>query len=201
MEFTIPKEVSHVTTTLEKAGFEAYLVGGCVRDLIMGKKPKDWDITTEASPDQIISLFKDTFYENKYGTVGIVSDPSTSSGQGIDETLRVIEVTTYRLEGKYTDKRRPDEVTFSTNLEDDLKRRDFTINALAYNSSKGHLIDLYKGQKDIKDKTVRSVGNPEERFDEDALRIMRAIRIATELEFLSAECCRARKICSQTSYI
>ena len=135
----IPPEVTHVTKTLEKAGFEAYFVGGCVRDLVLGRKPKDWDITTNATPEQIIPLFEETFYENNYGTVGIVHKDVS------DETLKVIEATPYRLESAYSDFRRPDSVTFSSKLEDDLKRRDFTINALALNN-KGQLVDLFKGQ-------------------------------------------------------
>src|SRR3989338_6720667 len=137
----IPKEVSHVTQTLEKAGFEAYLVGGCVRDLVMsqilsevegGREPKDWDVTTNAKPEQIMALFENTVYENTFGTVGVVSG----------ETM--VEVTPYRLEAKYSDFRHPDEVKFSNKLEDDLKRRDFTINALALNSI-GHVVDLFDG--------------------------------------------------------
>ena len=163
--------------TLENTGFEAYLVGGCVRDLVIGKKPKDWDITTNATPDQIIGLFPETFYENEYGTVGVVQKEVS------DETLKVIEVTPYRVESGYSDARRPDSVTFAKTLEEDLKRRDFTINALAYSVSKGHLVDLYKGQEDLKDKVVRAVGEADDRFAEDALRILRAIRIATDLQF------------------
>jgi len=173
----IPKEVTHVTETLEKAGFEAYLVGGCVRDLILERSPKDWDVTTNATPEEIIPLFEETFYENDYGTVGIVQKDVSH------ETLKVIEVTPYRLEGTYTDFRRPDSVAFSTKIEDDLKRRDFTFNALALNS-KGQLIDLYKGQDDLHSKTIRTVGDPNERFGEDALRMLRAIRIHAELGFM-----------------
>ncbi len=115
--FNIPKEVSQVTETLQNADFEAYLVGGCVRDMLRGESPKDWDITTNATPEEIQKIFEDSFYENDYGTVGVV-DKETE-----DKTLKVIEVTPYRIEGKYTDGRRPDEVHFSNNLEDDLKRR------------------------------------------------------------------------------
>lgn len=175
--FKIPSSVSHVTETLEKAGFEAYLIGGCVRDLVTGRKPSDWDVTTNATPEQIISLFPKTFYENEYGTVGIVDENET------DETLKIIEVTPYRTEGVYSDFRRPDAVKFSNKLEDDLSRRDFTINAIAYSISKGQIVDPYKGQEDIKDKIVRTVGSPEDRFSEDALRILRAIRFATQLGF------------------
>ncbi len=176
-ELNVPKEVTHVTKTLQNAGFEAYLVGGCVRDLIIGKKPKDWDITTNATPEETKSLFPHTFHENEFGTVGIVNDET------LDESLKTIEVTTYRVEASYSDSRRPDSVSFSTKLEDDLKRRDFTINAIAYDHSKGHIIDLYKGQEDIKDMAVRAVGEAGLRFSEDALRMLRAIRISSELGF------------------
>jgi putative nucleotidyltransferase with HDIG domain len=186
----IPKEVSQVTDVLEKAGFEAYLVGGCVRDLLMEREPKDWDITTNAKPEQIIGLFEKTVYENTFGTVGVCIPTGanvsreTSSNDVIHETseYKIIEVTPYRLEAKYTDFRHPDEVKFSNKLEDDLKRRDFTVNALALNA-KGHLVDLFDGIKDIKDKTLRAVGNPDERFSEDALRMLRAIRFACQLDF------------------
>jgi putative nucleotidyltransferase with HDIG domain len=175
----VPNEILTVTKTLQKAGYDAYLVGGCVRDLIRGAKPKDWDITTNATPDIIQSLFPETFYENNYGTVGVVNETE-------DPTLRVVEVTPYRLEGTYTDKRRPDEVRFSDNLEDDLKRRDFTVNAIAYNPHNGHLVDPYNGQKDITDMRLVAVGDPSERFAEDALRMMRAIRLSAELGFTIA---------------
>ena len=202
IKLKIPKEVSRVTQILENAGFEVYLVGGCVRDLLLERKPKDWDITTNAKPEEILGLFEHTFYENDYGTVGIVSDPKPAVGQGettekvshetskdvscetLDETLKTIEITPYRLESKYSDSRHPDAVVFSDKLEDDLKRRDFTVNAIAYNVSCETLVDLYKGQQDLKDKIIRTVGNPEDRFDEDALRLLRAVRLATELGFL-----------------
>ncbi|OGZ03986.1 MAG: hypothetical protein A2648_00060 [Candidatus Lloydbacteria bacterium RIFCSPHIGHO2_01_FULL_41_20] len=177
MKLTIPKEILAITEHLEASGFEAYVVGGCVRDILRGEKPKDWDITTNALPEQIQKIFENTFYENEYGTVGVVNDAV------VDETLKVVEVTPYRSEGSYTDKRRPDNVKFVSSIEEDLGRRDFTINAIAYNISKGQIIDPYKGQKDIKDKIIKAVGNAKERFDEDALRILRAIRIATEIGF------------------
>jgi tRNA nucleotidyltransferase (CCA-adding enzyme) len=173
----IPKEVSRITETLESAGFEAWIVGGCVRDLIIGRKPKDWDITTNANPEEIQGLFENTFYTNEFGTVGVVNDGAE------DESLKVVEITPYRVEGKYSDARRPDSVIFSQKIEDDLKRRDFTINALAYNLSSGKLLDLYNGLKDIKDMRLAAVGDPVERFNEDALRILRAIRISAELGF------------------
>ncbi len=172
----VPKEVSHVTETLEKAGFQAYLVGGCVRDLIMGKEPKDWDVTTNAKPEQIVGLFEKTVYENTFGTVAVIQEGVSQ------ETLRQIEVTPYRIEATYSDFRHPDEVKFSEKLEDDLKRRDFTVNALALNS-KGHLTDMFDGLRDIKDKTLRAVGEADDRFREDALRMLRAVRFACQLNF------------------
>lgn len=175
--FKVPKEVSRVTESLQKAGFEAYLIGGCVRDLIRGEEPKDWDVTTSATPDQIINLFEKSFYENDFGTVGVVNEETK------DERLKIIEVTPYRIEGKYEDSRRPTSVHFSDKLEDDLERRDFTMNAIAYDVSKGQIIDFYKGQEDIKDKVIKTVGKAEDRFEEDALRILRAVRLATELGF------------------
>jgi tRNA nucleotidyltransferase (CCA-adding enzyme) len=174
--FSIPKEVSHVPETLEKAGFQAYLVGGCVRDLIRGEVPKDWDVNTNATPEQIQELFDETFYENDYGTVGIVNETNSDS-------LKVIEVTPYRSETHYSNSRHPDSVEFSDNIDDDLKRRDFTVNSIAYNISKGHILDPYKGQVDIEKRTIRAVGDPNERFKEDALRIMRAVRLSAELHF------------------
>ena len=189
----IPKEVSHVTEALEKAGFEAYLVGGCVRDLLMNKEPKDWDITTNAKPKQIIGLFKKTVYENTFGTVGVVVSREIQENDVSQETFdnktinnkpktNIIEITPYRIETKYSDFRHPDEVKFSDNIEDDLKRRDFTVNAMALNS-KGQLIDLFNGIKDIKDKILKTVGNPDDRFNEDALRMLRAVRFAVQLNF------------------
>jgi putative nucleotidyltransferase with HDIG domain len=193
----IPKEVSYVTDVLEKAGFEAYLVGGCVRDLIMDREPKDWDVTTNAKPDQIIGLFDKTVYENDFGTVG-VHVPCETYLEGVTHGTEsmIIEVTPYRIEAKYSDFRHPDEVKFSDKLEDDLKRRDFTVNAMAYGPAdakaladkhkghdKGHIVDLYNGIKDIENKTIRAVGNPDDRFSEDALRMLRAVRFAVQLDF------------------
>lgn len=175
--FSIPEEVSQITKTLKDGGFEAYLIGGCVRDLFLGKKPKDWDVTTNAKPDEIISLFKKTFYENEYGTVGVVNEETE------DETLKIIEVTPYRTEGVYSDSRRPDSVSFDATLEDDLKRRDFTMNAIALDIEKNVVVDPYFGRKDLQNGLIRTVGNPEERFSEDGLRILRAVRMYAELGF------------------
>ena len=174
----VPSEVLNATNTLKKAGFEAWIVGGCVRDLLLGRKPNDWDLTTNATPEEIQAAFPKTFYTNDFGTVGVVNEEST------DESLKIIEVTPYRIEGKYSDARRPDEVRFSSKLEDDLKRRDFTVNALAYSPSDNKLVDLYDGIKDIKDNLLRAVGEADKRFEEDALRIMRAVRLSAELDFL-----------------
>ncbi len=176
MHFHIPKEVAPVAETLRKNGFEAYLVGGCVRDLLIGREPNDWDITTNANPEQIQGLFPDSFYENDYGTVGV----KTGSA---NKRTEIIEVTPYRIESDYSDKRRPDKVEFGSSLLEDLARRDFTINALALDDSKGHLEDPYNGQKDIKDKMIRAVGAAKERFNEDALRMLRAVRLVAELGF------------------
>ncbi len=181
----IPDYVSRVTKTLENGGFEAYLVGGCVRDLILGKVPKDWDVTTNATPEQIISLFEKTVYENKFGTVAVVFENKNEldASRQSPEANNIVEVTPYRIEGKYSDNRHPDTVQFSTNIEDDLRRRDFTVNAMALNS-KGHLIDMYGGQNDIKDKILKTVGDPQCRFEEDALRMLRAIRFSVQLGFV-----------------
>src|ERR1700733_350439 len=175
-KFSIPKEVSRVTEALEKAGFEAFLVGGCVRDLLLGTTPKDWDVTTNATPDEIIALFPKTFYENTFGTVGVVNEETE------DERLKIVEVTPYRTETAYSDNRHPDAVVFSQKIEDDLKRRDFTMNALAYSVSRG-MIDMFGGEKDIENKIIRTVGEPVARFSEDALRILRAVRFSCELGF------------------
>lgn len=176
MKFSIPLEVQVVAETLERAGHEAYIVGGCVRDLMVGKQPKDWDITTDAVPEEIQKLFAETFYENSYGTVGVVTESD-------DPSLKVVEVTPYRTEGEYKDARRPESVTFGVSLSEDLKRRDFTVNAIAYRHKTGKLVDEHGGQEDIKKKIIRTVGEPEKRFTEDALRMMRAVRLAAELGF------------------
>ncbi|MHB1163285.1 MAG: CCA tRNA nucleotidyltransferase [Minisyncoccota bacterium] len=172
----IPHEVRGVSEGLRKAGFESYLVGGCVRDLLVNREPKDWDVTTNATPEQIQAVFPDSFYENEYGTVGVKTGSE-------DPRIAIVEVTPYRTESGYSDRRRPDKVEFGTSLLEDLARRDFTINAIALDDSKGHVVDPYEGQKDIKDKLVRSVGNPSERFNEDALRMLRAVRFVAELDF------------------
>jgi len=170
---------------LEENGFEGFIVGGCVRDLMMNQKPKDWDITTNATPEEIQKIFPDSFYENEFGTVGVKvrnkESPPNAEVLKVPE-IEVVEVTTYRTESTYTDKRHPDQIKFAQKLEDDLKRRDFTINALAMDKN-GQLKDFFGGQDDLKKKIIRAVGNPEERFTEDALRMMRAVRLAAQLGF------------------
>jgi poly(A) polymerase/tRNA nucleotidyltransferase (CCA-adding enzyme) len=202
LDSKIPKEVSHVTDTLEKAGFEAYLVGGCVRDLLMELEPKDWDVTTNAKPKEIMALFEKTVYENTFGTVGVCLPVVAMGEEGVScetpigevsqetfiedvsrETLKyiVVEVTPYRIEAKYSDFRHPDDVLFSDKLEDDLKRRDFTVNSMSYR--KGIITDMFEGIKDIKDRVLKTVGDPDERFKEDALRMLRAVRFSVQLGF------------------
>lgn len=176
MKLPVPIEVLEVHRKLVDANFEAYLVGGCVRDLLLQKEPKDWDITTNAKPDQIQPLYEETFYENEYGTVGVVT-------QSDDPRLKVIEVTPYRIEGAYSNVRHPDNVRWSDNISDDLKRRDFTINAIAYDPETEKVIDEHGGQNDLKHKVIATVGAPNDRFAEDALRMLRAIRFCAELDF------------------
>ncbi len=180
-KISVPEEVLSVVGALAAAGFSAYPVGGCVRDVLRGAEPKDWDVTTNAKPGEIEKIFPDTFYENKFLTVTVKTGSAHSA-------LAEIEVTTFRIEGKYTDKRHPDEVRPAATLEEDLSRRDFTINAVALEISPSapgqpKLIDPFGGEKDIAAKIVRAVGDPEERFGEDALRMLRAVRFASELGF------------------
>ncbi|MEN9338242.1 MAG: hypothetical protein RIQ41_556, partial [Candidatus Parcubacteria bacterium] len=183
IQSNLPKEVTMTLAVLHGAGFEAFLVGGCVRDLAMGVKPKDYDITTSATPEQIISLFPKTFYENTYGTVGVVTCGEELGIPCVDETVKVIEVTPYRIEGEYSDTRHPDEVVWSKDIQDDLKRRDFTVNAMAYNPITGEVVDPYHGHQDMQDRVLRAVGSPDARFQEDALRLIRAIRFVSQLDF------------------
>ena len=173
----IPREIQSISQKLADSGYKAYLVGGCTRDILLGKKPNDWDIATDAKPEEIQGVFEDAFYENEFGTVGVKSGSE-------DPTLKVVEITTFRKEGKYTDKRHPDEVIFSKSIEDDLARRDFTINAIAIDMVDGEdPIDPYGGRDDLKREVIKAVGDPEERFGEDALRLMRAVRLSAQLGF------------------
>jgi len=169
----IPKNILFTIDILTKYKFEAFLVGGCVRDYLLNKVPKDWDITTNAKPEEIIDIFTKenikTLYENDFGTVAVF----------IDENI--IEITTYRIESDYSDKRHPNSVEWTRNIEEDLKRRDFTINAMAFDVPRGTFIDLFNGTKDLEEKIIRTVGDPDERFSEDALRMLRAIRFSSVL--------------------
>ncbi|MDD5527385.1 MAG: HD domain-containing protein [Patescibacteria group bacterium] len=191
----IPRYLEEIIKTLEKNNFEAWIVGGCVRDFLMDKTPNDWDLTTNALPEQMLKIFPEAHYENIFGTVIL---PVKNEKE---EVLDAIEVTTYRSEQGYSDRRRPDEVKFEKDIDADLARRDFTINALAMRNEKSKLplkedlarfvivqesyqiIDLFGGVKDLKKKIVRAVGEPYDRFKEDALRMMRAIRFAAQLNF------------------
>jgi poly(A) polymerase/tRNA nucleotidyltransferase (CCA-adding enzyme) len=247
--FNIPGRILLVIQKLEEAGFEAYVVGGCVRDLLLGVEPKDWDVATNAKPDEVQEIFPDSVYENEFGTVGIKirtdadmtdsklrnKSESTKATNGdameIVEIVEIVEVTTYRIESKYSDKRHPDEVRFARTLKEDLSRRDFTINALAIRNKKPasakaiagkqetrnppplklppslklrrtsrraskkqekleeiidakfELVDLFSGREDLENKLIRAVGDANERFNEDALRMMRAIRFSVTLDF------------------
>ena len=191
MKLSIPKEILDVYFKLKEgylpAGrqdFQAYLVGGCVRDLLMDREPKDWDITTNATPEEVQKIFPESVYENQFGTVGVKTDSE-------DPRLKIIEITTFRLEGKYTDKRHPDEIKFAKTVEEDLSRRDFTINAIALEIRNSKLeislVDPFNGQVDLKCRLIETVRSPEERFSEDALRLIRAIRFAAELNFKIGE--------------
>ncbi|MCX7921634.1 MAG: HD domain-containing protein [Clostridia bacterium] len=167
----IPESVSYIISVLNKNGYEAFAVGGCVRDSVLGKKPKDWDITTSANPLRVKELFEKTVDTGiKHGTVTVVLEGEN------------YEVTTYRIEGEYTDNRRPDSVEFTTSLEEDLSRRDFTVNSIAYHPEKG-FVDPFGGVDDLRGKKIRAVRNAGERFREDALRMMRAIRFSAQLDF------------------
>lgn len=170
-DIQLPEEITSLLTTLQQNKYEAYLVGGCIRDILMHKIPKDWDITTNANPEQIQAVFPDSFYENAFGTVGVKTE------------IGVIEVTPYRQEGSYSDGRRPDTVEYTDDIKLDLSRRDFTINAIAYDPLNDTLVDPYDGVKDIKDKLIKCVGEADKRFSEDGLRIMRMIRFAAQLDF------------------
>ena len=170
-----PERIQHIVKTLHEHTFEGYIVGGCVRDTLLQKKPTDWDITTNATPEDICNMFPHTVYENDFGTVLVVSDDEE------DESLKGVEITPYRKESTYSDNRRPDTVVFGCSLEEDLARRDFTINAIAYDPATSELRDPFGGVKDLHKGIIRTVRDPKERFDEDALRLMRAVRIATQL--------------------
>ncbi len=177
MKFNLPPIIEEVATVLREKHFRAYLVGGCVRDLLLDRLPKDWDIATNAKPEEIQALFPESVYENEFGTVGVKTESD-------NQTLKIVEITTFREEGRYTDKRHPDEVKFARTVEEDLARRDFTINAIALSlDDVPALVDPYGGSVDLEKKIIRTVGNSKERFEEDALRLMRAVRFSAELGF------------------
>ena len=171
IKIELPLKVNKIITTLQQNGYEAYAVGGCVRDSILGREPEDWDITTSAMPEETKALFQKTFDTGiEHGTVTVLLEKEG------------FEVTTYRIDGKYEDNRHPREVTFTRSLKEDLLRRDFTINAMAYNEKDG-LVDIFGGIDDLQKGMIRCVGNARERFSEDALRILRGIRFAAQLGF------------------
>ncbi len=181
MKYQLPFEVKNILDKFQNANFQIFIVGGAVRDLLMKKPITDWDFTTDAKPEEILKIFPEGFYDNKFGTVGVPA--KNTSGVGFDSPeVNVYEITTMRREGLYKDFRHPTEVGWTNKIEEDLARRDFTINALAM-SATGEIIDPYQGQNDLKDKIIRAVGNPNNRFQEDALRLIRAIRIASQLQF------------------
>ena len=170
-DIRLPQKVNRIITSLQNAGFEAYAVGGCVRDSILGREPGDWDITTSAMPEETKALFEKTVDTGiEHGTVTVLLEREG------------FEVTTYRIDGKYEDSRHPKEVTFTRSLKEDLLRRDFTINAMAYNEKNG-LVDIFGGLRDLKERKIRCVGDAKARFSEDALRILRGIRFAAQLGF------------------
>lgn len=179
IKIEMPREVREIIEALEGAGFEAFAVGGCVRDAVLGRTPADWDITTSAMPEEVKALFPRTIDTGiQHGTVTVMKNHVG------------YEVTTYRIDGEYEDARHPKEVSFTSNLIEDLKRRDFTINAMAYNDSVG-LVDEFDGIGDLKNKIIRCVGEPKDRFGEDALRMLRAVRFSAQLGFAVEERTRA----------
>ncbi len=171
MKIFLPEKVNFIINKLKENGYEAYAVGGCVRDSVLGRVPDDWDITTSATPNETKALFRRTFDTGiEHGTITVLVDKEA------------FEVTTYRVDGEYEDSRHPREVVFTRSLKEDLLRRDFTINAMAYNEEEG-LVDIFGGIEDLQRKIIRCVGNARERFGEDALRILRAVRFAAQLGF------------------
>src|SRR5680860_133362 len=203
----IPEEMQNIIDKVQARGFEAYIVGGRVRDFLLEKKPKDWDITTNAKPEEIQKIFPQSFYNNTFGTVTVINKKTE------DESLKNIEITTYRIDTGYSDKRHPDEVKFTPNLEEDLARRDFTVNAMALETKSENIktksnkdlevksdekiqakneevktnnyqiVDLFGVQEDLKKKIISAVGEAEKRFNEDALRMLRAVRFSSQLGF------------------
>lgn len=191
IQLILDEQVRAFCAKFISAGYQIYIVGGSVRDILMERRVHDWDFTTDATPEEILKLFPQSFYDNKFGTVGIpVSTVSTSEVgflvpsvvEGDSSEVKIYEITTMRKEGEYQDFRHPDKILWTNKIEEDLARRDFTINAIGL-STDGEIIDPYQGQEDIKNKLIRCVGNPDQRFKEDALRLFRAIRFSAQLEF------------------
>jgi tRNA nucleotidyltransferase (CCA-adding enzyme) len=179
MQLNLPQAISEIFRLVRDSGHEIYLVGGAVRDLLMNLGVKDWDFTTNATPEEIMKIFPHSFYDNSFGTVGVI----------IDDSKNPYEITTYRSEHGYSDSRRPDRVVWGKSLSMDLSRRDFTINAMAITPAGGEpdnyqLIDPHQGKKDLENKVIKAVGDPDARFKEDALRMMRAVRIASQIGFV-----------------
>jgi len=178
----LPEEIRFITQKLKEKGFKAHVVGGCVRDLLRGAEPEDWDVATDAKPEEIGNIFLRSFSNNKFGTVTVLTGSE-------NPRLKEIEITPFRIDEKYTDKRHPDKIKWAKNIEEDLARRDFTVNAIAIKQEMRDrrqeikIIDPYEGQKDLEDKIIRAVGKAKDRFNEDALRMMRAVRFATTLGF------------------
>jgi len=191
--FPLPEAIKNIFSIFKKNGFEIYLVGGAVRDFLLGENPKNFDFTTNATPKQIQSLFPNSFYNNTYGTVSIPLEIDNLSS--LKKTI--VEITPFRKEEDYTDFRHPEKIEWAKTLEEDLARRDFTINAIAYDGKK--IIDPYYGQKDLKEKIVRCVGDPDKRFTEDALRLLRAIRFASQIGFLIEE--KTREAIMKNNYL
>ena len=188
----IPNEIRKITDKMEEEGFEAFVVGGCVRDSLIGKNPNDWDIATNATPEKVESIFDKTYSDNNFGTVTVLTQ---SNKRGLKE----VEITPYRTEENYEDGRHPEKVEWADSIDEDLSRRDFTINALAYRPAQDELVDLFNGKEDLEKKLIRAVGDPMERFDEDSLRMMRAVRFATNLEFKIEE--KTKKAIKKSSYL
>jgi len=181
VDYTIPEKVLQIYEKVRSSGYKVYFVGGCVRDMLLKKNVKDWDLTTSATPDEILKIFPDAFYDNKFGTVGVPTEKTQE-----ENINTVVEITTFRTERNYTDSRHPGEVSWGKTIEEDLQRRDFTINAIALQITKNssfEIVDPYHGQEDLEKKIIRAVGKASERFKEDALRLMRAVRFATQLSF------------------
>ncbi len=213
MHYPVPTSVVETLQSLKQAGFGAYIVGGSLRDMLLGRVPKDWDVATNAKPEEIQKLFPDSVYENEFGTVG-VKVPRFLTTTPAEYEYDIIEVTTFRAEAGYSDGRHPDTVTFVTSIEADLARRDFTVNAIAgrvtENSDEAviEIIDPFHGQADLEQKCIRAVGNPDERFTEDGLRLLRAVRLTVELSHpkqadldWSIEAETMQALCRQTSVL